>query len=130
MNYIKYTLIISLLIASLSLVKLDDTFDFDDDEANQEVEQVDIETRKQNGLNQVFNAIKTLIYGEEKEKSYKDLFIDTSKSMFEQVDGANEQVTIDDMLRIFIQSVLILVANRRPDLIPTDFNCSLIFFNN
>ena len=125
MNCIKYFLVLSLLIASLSLVKLDEFFDDDDDETSPH-EEVDLETRKQNGLNLVFNAIRTLIYGEEKEKSYKDLFIDTSKSIFEQVEGANEQVTIDDMLRIFIQSVLILVANRRPDLIPADFNSSLI----
>ena len=122
MNCIKYILVLSLLIASLSLVKLDEYFD-DDDETSPH-EEVDLETRKQNGLNLVFNAIRTLIYGEEKENSYKDLFIDTSKSIFEQVEGANEQVTIDDMLRIFIQSVLILVANRRPDLIPADFNGS------
>ena len=78
---------------------------------------------KQNGINLALQAVNVLINGDEPGvKTYKDIFIDTSKTVYDQLENANEQVTVDDLLRIFVQSVLILVAERRPDLIPEDFN--------
>ena len=91
------------------------------------LESSDNAAEKQNGINLALNAVNILINGDAPgDKTYKDLFIDTSKSIYSQIENANEQVTIDDMLRIFVQSVLILVANRRPDLIPDDFNGKLV----
>lgn len=65
--------------------------------------------------------MNVLIYGEPKEVSYKDLFIDTSKSLFSSMDGGVDMLTVDDMLRVLFQSVIILSTGRRPDLIPRDF---------
>lgn len=73
------------------------------------------------GFNLVVNAFKTLINGEPVEQSYKDLFMDTSKNAFSLLETSNDQVTIDDLLRILIQTVIILVSNRRVDLMPKDF---------
>ena len=83
------------------------------------------------GIKLVTEAFKTLIYGEPKEQSYKDLFIDTSKNVFSLLETSNDQVTIDDMLRILVQTVIILTANRRADLIPKDFmgKSYMIIFN-
>lgn len=78
------------------------------------------------GYQLMIDSFKTLIHGEPAEQSYKDLFIDTSKNVFSLLETSNDQVTVDDLLRITIQSVLILIANRRADLIPTDFNRKII----
>ena len=83
----------------------------------------DIEVNK--GKDLVISAFKTLIYGEEKSVSYKDLFIDTSKSIFEHLDTGLDisfEIPVDDMLTILVQSIIILIANRRVDLIPVDFS--------
>ena len=76
------------------------------------------------GIELVTNAFKTLINGEEPDSSYKDIFIDTSKPIFDHLaDGMNMQLKIpfDDMLTILAQTIVILIANRRADLIPLDF---------
>jgi hypothetical protein len=75
----------------------------------------------------VYDAVSTLINGEDPANSYKDLFIDTSKGIMAAVDTANELVTVDDMLRIFLQSVIILVSGRHPADIPSDFNSIFLF---
>ncbi len=77
------------------------------------------------GVDLVKNAFKTLVYGEPQAESYKDLFVDTSKSLVEHLEaGMNIQfeLPVDDMLTILVQTIIILVANRRIDLIPIDFN--------
>ena len=80
-------------------------------------------TERERGISIAWQALDVFINGDKPgAKAYKDLFIDTSKTVFDQLDMANVQVTVDDMLRIFIQSVLILIAERRADLIPDDFN--------
>lgn len=80
---------------------------------------------KEQGVQLLIDAVNTLIYGEDPANSYKDMFIDTSKDIFSQINTGNEDVTVDDMLRIFVQSIMILVGSRRPDLIPKDFNGKL-----
>lgn len=87
------------------------------------------------GIELVTNAFKTLINGEELDSSYKDMFIDTSKPIFDHLEnGMNMQFKIpsDDMLKILAQTIVILIANRRADLIPLDFsgNESLFFAVN
>lgn len=74
-----------------------------------------------NGKKLVLSAINVLLFGEPEEQSYQDLFLDTSKGLLEQTDGGNDMVTVDDLIRIFFQSVIILSTSRRPDLIPIDF---------
>jgi hypothetical protein len=80
------------------------------------------QNEKQLGLELFINAFNTLLYGEPKEKSYKDIFVDTSKSVFFQLDSAHDMFSVDELLRVFIQTIMILVGSRRPDLIPRDFN--------
>jgi len=79
------------------------------------------EQEREQGVMLILDSVKTLVYGEPVENSFKDLFMDTSKDLLTIIEKANDQLTIDDMLRIMIQSILILIANRRSDLIPTDF---------
>jgi hypothetical protein len=86
------------------------------------IDKIRLESIQKDGKSIVFDSIQTLINGEPAENSFKDLFIDTSKSLFDLIENAHEQITIDEMIRISIQSILILVAERRPDLIPNDFN--------
>ena len=76
---------------------------------------------REQGVALILDAVKTLVYGEPAEHSFKDLFMDTSKDLLTVIEKANDQLTVDDMLRITIQSVLILIAKRRADLIPSDF---------
>ena len=77
------------------------------------------------GVDLVKIAFKALVYGEPQAESYKDLFVDTSKSLVEHLEtGMNIQfeLPVDDMLTILVQTIIILIANRRVDLIPMDFS--------
>lgn len=85
------------------------------------------------GIELVTNAFKTLINGEELDSSYKDMFIDTSKPIFDHLENGMKmqfKIPSDDMLKILAQTIVILIANRRADLIPLDFsgNESLFLF--
>ncbi|CAF0930432.1 unnamed protein product [Brachionus calyciflorus] len=82
----------------------------------------DLKSEAENGKQLVLNALNVLLNGEPEEHSYKDIFLDTSKGLLSQTSGGNDLVTIDDMIRIFIQSLIILSTSRRPDLIPQDFH--------
>lgn len=107
-----YILVISILI--INPVRPED---------DQEAEtQDETQINKQKGLELAYQSLNTLIFGEPKEDSYKDLFIDTSKDIFSQVSRANDMISVDDLLRIFIQSIILLNGSRRPDIIPKDFN--------
>ncbi|RNA38825.1 hypothetical protein BpHYR1_023233 [Brachionus plicatilis] len=75
----------------------------------------------ENGRKLVLNALNVLLFGEPEQQAYQDLFLDTSKGLLEQTDGGNDMITLDDLIRIFVQSVIILSTSRRPDLIPEDF---------
>lgn len=77
-----------------------------------------------NGYRLALNAFNTLIYGGEpdSEDTYKDPFIDTSQSVFNILENANDQVTLDDLIRLFVQTILIIIGKNRSDLFPTDFN--------
>ena len=82
----------------------------------------ELSTRDQ-GIQLALDALKVLFFGgEDPSEAYKDIFIDTSKSVLSLVDHANDQITLDDLIRIFFQSMIILAGKRRPDLIPKDFN--------
>lgn len=77
------------------------------------------------GKSLVIDAFRVLINGEPKESAYKDLFVDTSKSLMEHLEKGMDiqfQIPVDDMLKILVQTIIILVANRRVDIIPVDFN--------
>ena len=78
---------------------------------------------KSKGFELVMDSIKELIYGGKTgDDIYKDLFIKTSNDFFTTLENSNDQITVDDLMRVFIQSVIILSTNRRADLIPTDFH--------
>ena len=93
----------------------------------------EIATEKQAGLDLFQNAIQTLVYGgEDASSAYKDMFIDTSKPLHFRLDtthGLSEMVTVDDMIRIFAQSVIVLMGSRRPDLIPKEFNSGFSYIS-
>ncbi len=81
------------------------------------------------GVDLVINSFKALVYGELDGESYKDIFVDTSKSLMETFEsGINNQLELplDDMLTILVQTIIILVGNKRIDLIPEDFNGIII----
>ena len=84
------------------------------------------------GVYLVTNAFRTLINGEPKAESYKDLFVDTSKSLLDHLEkgimNIQFQIPVDDMLTILVQTIIILVANRRVDLIPSDFNGMFLMY--
>lgn len=82
----------------------------------------DFKIEGEKGKALVIDALKVLFFGEPAEKAYKDLFLDTSKGIFEQTSGGNDMVTVDDIIRIFLQSVIILATSRRPDLLSEDFH--------
>ncbi len=88
----------------------------------------------QNGHQLAINAFATLFFGlgdPQSENYYKDPFIDTSKSVFQLLENANDQITLDDLIRLFVQTILILIGNNRTDLFPDDFNRNIyLFFYN
>ena len=78
---------------------------------------------KSKGYELVMNAVRELAYGgKEGDAIYKDLFIKTSNDFFTTLENSNDQITIDDLIRVLFQSVVILSTNRRADLIPSDFH--------
>ena len=83
-----------------------------------------------NGYKLALNAFNTLIFGgdPDSEDTYKDPFIDTSKSAFTILDTANDQVTLDDLIRLFVQTILIIIGKSRTDLFPVDFNGQFFIF--
>jgi hypothetical protein len=65
-----------------------------------ETDASDLKTERERGIAIALNAMDIFINGDKPgTKTYKDLFIDTSKTVFDQIENANVQVTIDDMLR-------------------------------
>lgn len=86
------------------------------------------ETEVNEGIELVKNAFSTLIHGEDVANSYRDLFVDTSKSLFDHLErgAALLEIPVDDMLKILVQTILVFVANRRVDLIPVDFNSKFL----
>ena len=84
---------------------------------------------KSKGFELVMNSIRTLAYGGETgDNIYKDLFINTANDFYVTLENSNDQITVDDILRIFIQSVIILSTNRRADLVPNDFHGKFTWF--
>jgi hypothetical protein len=79
-------------------------------------------TDAEKGRNIFNEAVSAILFGEDPTTAFKDMFVDTSKGVFSLLDEANDMVTIDDMIRIFIQTIMILVSGRRPDIIPKDFD--------
>ena len=60
----------------------------------------DQKSERERGISIALNALDVFINGDKPgAKTYKDLFIDTSKSVFDQIENANVQVTVDDLLR-------------------------------
>jgi cadmium resistance protein CadD (predicted permease) len=72
---------------------------------------------KQKGLDIVLAAVKTLINGDTGPNPYKDIFVDTSKPAFAQLESAYDHIPIDTVLRVIYQTVLVLTANKRIDLL-------------
>jgi hypothetical protein len=118
------------LIFSLVLLTILFTFSLQENE-NETSNSIDLKLEALNGYNLALNAFNTLIFGgdPDSEDTYKDPFIDTSKSAFTILENANDQVTLDDLIRLFVQTILIIIGKSRTDLFPVDFNGKFqIFF--
>ena len=87
-------------------------------------EVIEVAPNADEGREVFYTSLRTLIYGSKENKPYKDLFVDTSKSILDQLEQAagSIHIPIEDLLRIFVQTIIIMIANNRADLIPSDFN--------
>ena len=85
-------------------------------ETNQNQEKV------QKGLDLAKDALYKILFGEPKGQGYRDLFLDTNYNLLDFLGTLEQHITVDDLLLIFFQSLIILVADKRFDLIPPDFN--------
>jgi hypothetical protein len=111
------------LIFSLVLLITLLTYSLQEDE-NESSNSLEIKLEALNGYKLALNALNTLIFGgdPDSEDTYKDPFIDTSKSAFTILENANDQITLDDLIRLFVQTILIIIGKSRTDLFPVDFN--------
>lgn len=73
----------------------------------------------------VLDAIRIILYGENEnddlDNNAKDMFLDTKKGVLNAIDRIPVEMTLDEMLRIFIQSLIIVTTQKRYDLLPEDF---------
>jgi hypothetical protein len=99
-------------------------------EINQFEDDLSLEEKSRIGFGLFRNAVDVLINGAvDKQDLYKDIFIDTRKSLFGTLHTSDlvDQVTLDEMLRIGLQSVIILIARKNPKFIPDDFGGSFFY---
>lgn len=66
-------------------------------------------------------AFYSVLFGDGHGRGYADLFFDTNYSLLEYLDTMDSNITLDEYLRLFIQSLIILIAKGRHDLITADF---------
>ena len=121
----KFIYLLFFWLTILKRVKLEDNLEPNLVQADEE----DLAVKK--GIDLVTNAFESLFYGEEVDSSYKDIFIDTSKPLLDYLEKGMDfqfKIPVDDMFKILVQTILILVANRRVDLISVDFNGKKSFF--
>jgi hypothetical protein len=73
----------------------------------------------------VMNAIRIILFGQQEgddlDDEVKDMYIDTKTGALASIGKADDGFTIDDLLRIFCQSIVIMVTQKRYDLLPRDF---------
>jgi hypothetical protein len=73
----------------------------------------------------VMNAIRIILFGQQEgddlDDEVKDMYIDTKTGALASIGKADDGFTIDDLLRIFSQSIVIMVTQKRYDLLPRDF---------
>ena len=73
------------------------------------------------GKQLLLNSFQEIIFGVDEDKAYRDVFVNTARSALDRLDNISDLVTLNEILRLFIQTTLILITNKRPDLITTDF---------
>ena len=73
----------------------------------------------------VINAARIILFGQQEgddlDDEAKDMYIDTKTGALASIGKADDGFTIDDFLRIFCQSIVIMVTQKRYDLLPRDF---------
>lgn len=74
------------------------------------------------GMQVAKESLYKILFGEPKGQGYKDLFLDTNYNFIDYLGTLEQHITVDDLFLIFFQSLIILSANKRFDLIPEDFN--------
>lgn len=79
------------------------------------------ESKVQRGKDLAKKAFYAILFGEGKGNGYRDLYLDTNKSLLEYFDTFDQSLTIDGYIRVFFQSLIILITNKRHDLIPSDY---------
>lgn len=87
----------------------------------------DREEKVQRGMAIAKDSFYKILFGEPKGQGYKDLFLDTNYNLIDFLNTLEQHITVDDLFLIFFQSLIILSANKRFDLIPKDFNRMFIF---
>lgn len=102
-----------ILILFLMSVAWADVTDVNDEERDEKVKR---------GMDVAKDSLYKILFGEPKGQGYKDLFLDTNYNLIDYLSTLEQHITVDDLLLIFFQSLIILCANKRFDLIPQDFN--------
>ena len=73
----------------------------------------------------VINAMRIILFGQQEgddlDDEARDMYIDTKTGALASLGKADDGFTIDDLLRIFAQSIVVIVTQKRYDLLPKDF---------
>jgi hypothetical protein len=78
-----------------------------------------------NKYRRVLDAIRIILWGSKPEDGLaenKDLFVNTNVGVLNSLENLIEMVNVDEILRIFFQTIIIVVAQNRYDLMPIDFD--------
>jgi len=78
-----------------------------------------------NKYRRVLDAIRIILWGSKPEDGLaenKDLFVNTNVGVLNSMDSLIEMVNVDEILRIFFQTIIIVIAQNRYDLMPEDFD--------
>lgn len=82
----------------------------------------DRQDKVKKGMEVAKDSLYKILFGEPKGQGYKDLFLDTNYNLIDYLNTLEQHITVDDLFLIFFQSLIILSAQKRFDLIPKDFN--------
>ena len=69
--------------------------------------------------------MRIILFGEQEgddlDDEARDMYIDTKTGALGSLSKADDNFTLDDLLRIFTQSIIIVITQKRYDLLPRDF---------
>lgn len=88
-----------------------------------------LELKKQEGISLALDAVNRIVFGDKSEGAFKDFMVDTSKSILEQIESAPENVPIDTVIRVFFQTIITLMVNKRVDLLAKPIWSKTIIIN-